>query len=712
LVLLALALGLQVLRGGTAPLPERPRALVTFPGELASAVSDVELAESYLQRFGYTSAAERRSGGRRAALGRALRRMQRRLGLPDTGRLDAGTLATMRAPRCGVPDVGRFLTFEGDLKWDHTDLTYRVLNYSPDLDRAVIDDAFMRAFKVWSDVTPLTFTQIYSGEADIMIMFGSGEHGDGYPFDGKDGLLAHAFPPGAGVQGDAHFDDDELWTLGTGIEVKTRYGNAGGASCHFPFIFEGRSYSHCITEGRTDGLPWCATTASYDTDKRYGFCPSELLYTYGGNSDGSPCIFPFVFDGTSYDACTTDGRSDGYRWCSTTASFDRDKKYGFCPNRDTAVVGGNSQGDPCVFPFTFLGQSYSACTSAGRQDGKLWCATTASYDDDKKWGFCPDRGYSIFLVAAHEFGHALGLDHSSVREALMYPMYSYVEDFQLHADDIKGIQYLYGRGSGPEPTAPAPVPTEESEPEPSGEPEPTEEPEPSEEPEPVPTEAGSTSTTEEQEEEEEEEVTPEPTVQPSPVDPSRDACTERSFDAITEINGELHFFKNGKYWTRSSFWKSGLQGAFSIADTWPGLPAIIDAAFQDVLTKRVFFFAGRHFWVFSGKSVLGPRGIEKLGIGKEAGRISGALQRGRGKVLLFSGESYWRLDVKVQRVDKGYPRATDDVFTGVPLDARNVFLYQDKYHFCQGSFYWRMTPHYQVDRVGYVKYDILQCPEH
>lgn len=32
--------------------------------------------------------------------------------------------------------------------------------------------------------------------------------------------------------------------------------------------------------------------------------------------------------------------------------------------------------------------------------------------------------------------------------------------------------------------------------------------------------------------------------------------------------------------------------------------------------------------------------------------------------------------MKVQRVDKGYPRATDEVFTGVPLDARNVFLYQ------------------------------------
>ena len=42
-----------------------------------------------------------------------------------------------------------------------------------------------RAFKIWSDVADLTFTEVTaSGNVDIDISFETGDHGDGGAFDG------------------------------------------------------------------------------------------------------------------------------------------------------------------------------------------------------------------------------------------------------------------------------------------------------------------------------------------------------------------------------------------------------------------------------------------------------------------------------------------------------------------------------------------------
>ncbi|KTG46396.1 hypothetical protein cypCar_00003989 [Cyprinus carpio] len=628
-VLAFLVLGTCSLRAWCVPLKS---VYVTFPGDVIKNMTDKQLADEYLQRYGYIDVLQKSGLQAVVSTSKALKQLQKQLGLEETGSLDQPTIDAMKQPRCGVPDIRNYQTFTGNLKWDNKDVTYR-----------------------WD----IIYT-IY--------------HGDPYPFDGKDGLLAHAYPPGEGIQGDAHFDDDEYWTLGSGPVIKTSYGNAEGATCHFPFLFEGQSYSTCTTEGRTDGLPWCATTADYDKDKIFGFCPSELLSTFGGNSNEAPCVFPFVFQGEKYDSCTTDGRTDGYRWCATTANYDTDKQYGFCPNRDTAVIGGNSEGEPCQFPFTFLGTQYSSCTSEGRSDGKLWCATTSNYDTDKKWGFCPDGGYSLFLVAAHEFGHALGLDHSNIKDALMYPMYKYIEDFSLHEDDIKGIQYLYGPKTGPDPTPPEPQFTTSS---------------------PIlPTKSTPSEKT----------TTVSTTVH---VDPSKDACQIKEFDAITEIQEELHFFKDGYYWKISN--KRERKGPFLISEKWPALPAVINTAFEDQLTKKIYFFAEKQFWVYTGNEVFGPRKIEKLGLPSNLDRVDGAVQRKYGKVLLFNGETFWRLDVKAQLIDSGYPKFFDSYFGGVPTDSHDVFLYKGFLYFCRENFYWRMNARRQVDRVGYVKYDLLKC---
>uniref|UniRef100_A0A665UQJ8 Peptidase metallopeptidase domain-containing protein n=1 Tax=Echeneis naucrates TaxID=173247 RepID=A0A665UQJ8_ECHNA len=142
-----------------------------------------------------------------------LETMQTFFGLEVTGVLDNSTITVMKAPRCGVSDISQYGHFFGKPRWKKRLITYRITQYTRDLSRNQVDATIAQAFQLYSDVIPLEFKQIYSGTADIMILFKGGSHGDFYPFDGAGGVLAHANSPGAQEGGDTHFDDDETWTL-------------------------------------------------------------------------------------------------------------------------------------------------------------------------------------------------------------------------------------------------------------------------------------------------------------------------------------------------------------------------------------------------------------------------------------------------------------------------------------------------------------------
>lgn len=197
----------------------------------------VEAAQAYLVRFGYLHEPSTRrdvagpvtgpiddrpvaeAGVWDEAMTEAVRRFQVMAGLPQTGELDEATAAKMGEPRCGNPDdsLARFVATGG--RWPTRNLIYAFSEFTGDVGAAACRQAVHQAFSTWAGYTGLTFREGPAASAHIILRFVTADHGDGNPFDGANGVLAHAFfppvPPAAPtpIQGDTHFDDAEVWTI-------------------------------------------------------------------------------------------------------------------------------------------------------------------------------------------------------------------------------------------------------------------------------------------------------------------------------------------------------------------------------------------------------------------------------------------------------------------------------------------------------------------
>ncbi|GLJ43043.1 hypothetical protein SUGI_0893510 [Cryptomeria japonica] len=193
----------------------------------------------YFKKFGYLSISEGENATEEfdEMMESAVKMYQQNFGLNVTGNLDQQTVSQLMTPRCGREDVingtsvmwrnngsktGNFIHglkhytyFPGSPRWS---VNRRNLTYAfdpdhevPEITRTEMQTVFARAFQRWAAVIPVTFGETDDfPSADIKIGFCRGSHGDGQPFDGVLGTLAHAFSP---QDGRFHLDAAESWTV-------------------------------------------------------------------------------------------------------------------------------------------------------------------------------------------------------------------------------------------------------------------------------------------------------------------------------------------------------------------------------------------------------------------------------------------------------------------------------------------------------------------
>jgi len=203
--------------------------------ERGSQLSGMSELKTYFHRFGYLSAPRTAAPYNftddfDSQFESAVVLYQTKLGISVTGKLDSDTISSIMAPRCGVRDNLRsslppphkthstrhFAYFDGRPRWvrgSPMTLTYAFSPYDTIglLSEEEIRRAFEGAFSRWASVIPVNFVEVREyEEADIKVGFYRGDHGDGEPFDGVLGVLAHAFSP---VNGRLHLDGEETWAV-------------------------------------------------------------------------------------------------------------------------------------------------------------------------------------------------------------------------------------------------------------------------------------------------------------------------------------------------------------------------------------------------------------------------------------------------------------------------------------------------------------------
>ncbi len=182
-------------------------------------------------------------------------------------------------------------------------------------------------------------------------------------------------------------------------------------------------------------------------------------YSVSGNAWPNPQLvtLSFVPDGTNVGAASNLFATFNAKWSTATWEaqilraaqiWAQQANINFAVVSDNgAAIGSGSyqQGDPAMGDIRIGGYNLGSNTLASGYLPPPANDYSVAGDIQFNTGQAFNIGstYDIFTVAAHEFGHALGLYHSSSTTAIMYGAYT-TSKRALITDDIAGIQAIYG----------------------------------------------------------------------------------------------------------------------------------------------------------------------------------------------------------------------------------------------------------------------------